>query len=154
MWERALHHFIPTPHQGTGQPPESASDTGKFPQEAGSRTDACSHTRENLPWHHLRDRKPARSHGDCVEGGPHHEGSADRHAEQVRGLGLHPPLTCPQTPATADGPLGRGVAMGSRALRADGKSQRSERGRHYPPTAGECVSSWRRVQAPTRASLS
>lgn len=150
-WERALHffHFIPTPHQGTCQPPKGARDTGEVPRGGRSRP-------------HLAEAAPASPQGPEASGLCREKTSqwglsrSSCGGRGARGLGLHMPPTYPTPRPLPAAALGRGEAVAPE-LSAPRASLRAAQptaaaaavpwlGNESPPGGGS--------QPPTMASLS
>lgn len=150
-WERALHffHFIPSPHQGTCQPPKGARDTGEVPRGGRSQP-------------HLAEAAPASPQGPEASGLCREKTSqwglsrSSCGGRGARGLGLHVPPTYPTPRPLPAAALGRGEAVAPE-LSAPRASLRAAQptaaaatvpwlGNESPPGGGS--------QPPTMASLS
>lgn len=151
IWDWALHffHFIPSPHQGTCQPPKGARDTGEVPRGGRSQP-------------HLAEAAPASPQG------PEYSGLCREKTSQwglsrsscggrgARGLGLHMPPTYPTPRPLPAAALGRGGAVAPE-LSAPRASLRAAQ-----PTAAAATVPWLGNESPpgggsrppTMASLS
>lgn len=151
IWERALHffHSIPSPRQGTCQPPKGARDTGEVPRGGRSQP-------------HLAEAAPASPQGPEASGLCREKTSqwglsrSSCGGRGARGLGLHMPPTYPTPRPLPAAALGRGEAVAPE-LSAPRASLRAAQ-----PTAAAATVPWLGNESPpgggsrppTMASLS